>query len=233
MELDTTIHEMNSKRCANCGLMNFATNEQCKRCGTALIESDTTNYGADEANEREGSRSVVKRGLIVSAVVVALLFICYVSLLATSEPISFDQKQVVHRAIKVLEEKGFTREAFLLRDVVNYRATDNWWNAWVGHADAYAATNFPFEVVTLYPDFFKVPIDDVERAMMLLHESYHLRGRGEAAAFGNVWRDKARLGWTQDIYGRTRAWRNVREFTGRYAPELFECGLDGQTDCTQ
>jgi len=221
---------MNSRRCPNCGLMNFAIDGQCKRCGTALDETDAAHLVIEESEQRHFP---LKRLLFTPALILALLFVWYVSLLATSEPISFEQKQVVHRAIKVLEEKGFTGEAFLLENFVSYRATDNWWNRWVGHATAYAATNCPFEVVTLYPDFFNVPIDDVERAMMLLHESYHLRGRGEPAAFGGVWRDKAKLGWTQSVYGGTRAWRNVREFTGRYAPQLFTCGLDAKTDCIQ
>ncbi len=211
--------------------MNFAVDEQCRRCGAAL---DETYVAANENGENAvKSRSRVKRLLFTPALILAVLFVWYVSLLATSDPLSFDQKQTVHRAIKVLEEKGFASEAFLLGNLVSYRANDNWWNKWVGHADAYAATNFPFEVVTLYPDFFNVPVDDVERAMMLLHESYHLRGRGEPAAFGDVWRDKAKLGWTQDVYGQTRAWRNVREFTGRYAPQLFQCGVDAKTDCIQ
>ncbi|MFN2456138.1 MAG: hypothetical protein ABR577_18190 [Pyrinomonadaceae bacterium] len=214
--------------------MNFAADETCKRCGAELGEAQETNaadYGA--MDEGEKSHSVIKRVLVTSSVIVALLFAFYVSLLVTSDPVSFEQKQTIHRAIKVLEEKGFAGEAFVLNNLVNYRATDNWWNRYVGHSDAYAATNFPFEVVTLYPDFFNVPVDDVERAMVLLHESQHLRGKGEQAAFGAVWRDKARLGWTQEKYGSTRAWNNVREFTANYAPELFRCGLDAQTDCAR
>lgn len=224
------MQQTNNRRCPNCGLMNFAVDGQCKRCGTALDETGAVQQVIEESEKR---RLPLKRLLFTPALILIVLFVWYVSLLATSEPISFEQKQVVHRAIKVLEEKGFTGEAFLLENFVSYRATDNWWNSWVGHASAYAATNCPFEVVTLYPDFFNVPIDDVERAMMLLHESYHLRGRGEPAAFGGVWRDKAKLGWTQGVYGQTRAWRNVREFTGRYAPQLFTCGLDAKTDCIQ
>jgi hypothetical protein len=222
--------QINSRRCANCGLLNFAFDEQCKRCGAALSELDRVERAANESNK---NRSIFKRALFTTALILALLFIWYVSLLATSDPISFEQKQTVHRAIKVLEERGFTNEAFVLRNAVSYRATDNWWNRLVGHATAYAATNFPFEVVTLYPDFFNVPVDDVERAMILLHESNHLRGRGEPAAFSNVWREKAQLGWIKETYGQTRIWKNVRNLTMQYAPELFQCGLDASTDCTQ
>lgn len=225
---------MSRRRCANCGLLNFASEEKCKRCGAEMVEAQekkAADYGV--VNDGEKGHSVIKRALVISTVILVLLFVFYISLLTTSEPVSFEQKQTVHRAIRVLEEKGFTSEAFVLNNPVSYRATDNWWNRSVGHSDAYAATNFPFEVVTLYPDFFKFPIDDVERAVVLLHESYHLRGRGEAAAFRNVWRDKARLGWTKEIYGQTRVWKNVRDFTALYAPEMFRCGLDAQTDCAQ
>jgi hypothetical protein len=50
-----------------------------------------------------------------------------------------------------------------VRTVVSYRRTDNWWNQYVGHHAAYAATNFPFGVVTLYPAFFRYAVDDTER----------------------------------------------------------------------
>lgn len=221
---------MNSQRCGNCGLANFAVDSVCRRCGAAL-PSETAAGDARGAGKKK--KGILKRVLVTPAIIFVVLLIWYASLFATSEPISFDQKQTLHRAVKVLEEKGFASEAFLLRNFVSYRVTDNWWNNSVGHADAYAATNFPFEVVTLYPDFFNVPVDDTERAMMLLHESYHLRGGGEPAAFAGVWRNKARLGWTQNVYGQTRAWRNVREFTEHYAPELFRCGIDAKTDCAQ
>ena len=97
----------------------------------------------------------------------------------------------------------------------------------------YAATNFPFEVVTLYPDFFAYAADDTERAVILLHEARHLGGAGEEEALASVWRDKRRLGWTRERYGQTRVWKNVSEFTRRYAPGLFRCGADGQQDCTE
>jgi hypothetical protein len=71
----------------------------------------------------------------------------------------------------------------------------------------------------------------VERAVVLLHEARHLSGAGEEEAFAGVWRDKARLGWTREKYGQTRVWKNVAEFTRRYAPKLFACGPDGQQDC--
>ena len=219
---------MNSLKCANCGLVNFVTDVACKRCGNALTSHDqTTGEAGDE------HRSIGRRVLAISALSGFLLLLCYASLISTSSPITFAQKQTVNQAINVMAQKGFAREAFVLRNVANYRSIDNWWNRWVGHADAYAATNFPFEVVTLYPNFFSVPIDDVERAIILLHEARHLLGSGEPAAFADVWRSKKRLGWTKEAYGHTHVWKNVEEFTIHYAPQLFQCGLEGQSDCIE
>jgi hypothetical protein len=136
-------------------------------------------------------------------------------------------------SINTLEQGGFSRDAFVLRNLVAFRATDNWWNRWVGHREAYAATNFPFEVITLYPEFFNNAVDDTERAAILLHESYHLFGSGEAAALEGTWRDKKRLNWTKDRYSHTKVWRNTRELTVNQVPQLFRCGLENNADCTE
>jgi hypothetical protein len=160
-----------------------------------------------------------------------LILIFYISLLITSDPVPFEQKQLVDNAIEVLNQRGFESETFVLRRLVNYRITDNWWNRWVGHRDAYAATNFPFEILTLYPEFFNDAVDDTERAAILLHECYHLYGSGEAAALEDAWRNKRKLGWTEDQYGHTKVWRNTRELTLAQAPRLFQCGYDAHKDC--
>lgn len=222
---------MNSK-CTQCGLVNFASAEECRRCGAYL----GAGFGADDfedfpdgaVKKRRSFLRKVLSGLALSAFLVAGL---HVSLLATSEAASFDEKRTVYRAVGLVEQAGFAREGFLLRRLANYRTTDSWWNRWLGHADAYASTNFPFEVMTLYPDFFKYPQDDVERAVVLLHEARHLAGDGEEEAFAFVWRNKSRLGWTEELYGETRVWQNVNEFTRKYAPQLFRCGEDGLQDC--
>ena len=222
---------MNSK-CTQCGLVNFAGAEECRRCGAYLGEGfaadDFEGFAEGGGKKRRSFLRKVLSGLVLSAFVLAGL---HVSLLATSDAASFDQKRAVYRAVGLVEQAGFGREAFLLRRLANYRTSDNWWNRWLGHADAYAATNFPFEVLTLYPDYFKYPHDDTERAVILLHEARHLAGDGEEEAFAFVWRNKERLGWTEEHYGETRVWRNVSEFTRKYAPQLFRCGDDGQQDC--
>lgn len=231
---------MSNTKCQSCGLVNFSDALACKRCGAQLdaasggdtVERDAHYEASDEFAETR-PRSLVRRVAAGVGAAFLLLVGFYVSLLATSTPATLDQKQLVKRAVDIIERRGFTRDAFLLRHLAAYRTTDHWWNTYTGHADAYAATNFPFEVVTLYPDFFKAATDDTERAAILLHEARHLSGFGEEKAFAGVWRDKERLGWTQEKYGTTRVWRNVTEFTLRYAPRLFPCGPQSQPDCTQ
>jgi hypothetical protein len=166
-------------------------------------------------------------------VTVTILVSTYLSLLVSSEGLEPEERQVVMSAVDVLEKAGFEREVFLLRHVVNFRSTDNWWNQYVGHQTAYAATNFPFEVVTLYETFFKYPVDNVERAAILLHEAYHLLGEDEESALQRVWIEKQRIGWTSSRYGHSRVWKNTREWTASGVPVLFRCGGDGQSDCLQ
>ena len=228
---------MRNNKCAGCGLVNFAEAPECKRCGSPLGAAPGRGSFAapDPGGEGEpgagGRRGLARRAGAVFAVTFALLVAWHASLLWTSEATTFDEREQVRRAVELIERGGFDREAFLLRRVTNFRTTDNWWNAYVGHAGAYAATNFPFEVVTLYPDFFRYPVDDVERAVILLHEARHLSGAGEEEACATVWRDKARLGWTREKYGETRVWKNVSELSRRHAPKLFDCGPDGLQDC--
>lgn len=138
-------------KCAQCGLVNFAVNETCRRCGAALSAADDV------------------------------------------EP---------QTAVEPVERHGVRRRVLWL-------------------------------IVTLYPAFFEVAVDDTERAAILLHESQHLLGFGEEAALERVWREKQRLGWTADNYVKTRVWRNVREWTGSSVPALFQCGADGHSDCMQ
>src|SRR5215212_8380635 len=212
---------MSNRKCAGCGLVNFASASECKRCGAPLEPAfayagfDATAapyFEAEDAvtpEEGKGRRSLKRRALAVLAVTLTLLVGCHASLLFTSTAATYDERAQVERAVRLIEQGGFTREAFLLRRLTNFRTTDNWLNTYAGHANAYASTNFPFEIMTLYPDFFRYPKDDVERAVILLHEARHLAGAGEEEACASVWRDKARLGWTRERYGETRVWQNV------------------------
>ncbi|HEX8190456.1 MAG TPA: Ran-binding zinc finger domain-containing protein [Pyrinomonadaceae bacterium] len=235
---------MNNRKCPGCGLVNFPSASECRRCDAPLEPACARaafgptaarvfeSGGADVSGEgKRRPRRLLRRVLAVLAVCCALLAGWRASLLYTSTAATYDERAQVGRAVELIERGGFTREAFLLRRLTNFRTTDNWLNAYAGHANAYASANFPFEIVTLYPDFFRYPADDVERAVILLHEARHLAGADEEGACATVWRDKARLGWTRERYGRTRVWHNVTELSRRHAPKLFECGEDGMQDC--
>jgi hypothetical protein len=179
------------------------------------------------------SRGFVRSLLVITGATLTIVFLAFISLLATSDGLTADQQRLVTEAITVVEHGGFEREARMLRHVVFYRSSDNWWNAHVGHQNAYAATNFPFAVVTLYPAFFKYPVDATERAAILLHESHHVFGADERTALQRVWLDKRRLGWTAQQYSRTRVWRNTKEWTTGAIPVLFQCGDDQRSDCVE
>src|SRR5207247_6512675 len=117
------------------------------------------------------------------------------SLLISSDGLQPDQRDKVEKAIVLVQQQGFGREAFVLKHLAAFRTTDNWLNAYFGHRDAYAAANFPFEVVTLYSDFFELPIDDRERAAVLLHVPRHLLGDNEDAALLFALQNKNGLAW--------------------------------------
>lgn len=221
---------MDRNKCGQCGLVNFLDSQTCRRCGQLLLPAGS----ADPLPPRvRRERGFGRRLLWIAGATSTLFLLCFLSLLATSEGLDSEQQRTVERATAILEQAGFSREALVLRNLVNYRSTDSWWNRYVGHANAYAATNFPFEIVTLYPAFFKFAIDDTERAAILLHECYHLMGAGEEAALRGVWLEKQRLGWTADQYRQTRVWKNTREWTAGTVPVLFKCGTDGESDCLE
>src|SRR5438128_7104073 len=220
---------MTRNKCAQCGLVNSAADEHCRRCGSVLSRAETPGVGVEAAPQKK--RSLLRRLIWILSTTILLLLVAYMSLLLTSEELAYERRETVKQALAVLEQKGFAKQAFVLNHLVMYRDTDNWWNRYVGHHDAYAATNFPFEVVTLYPEFFALPVDDRERAAVLLHEARHLMGDGEDAALQTTWKNKQRLGWTSDKYNRTRVWDATEDLTKARFPYMFQCGADGQSDC--
>jgi hypothetical protein len=181
------------------------------------------------------SRTGTTLGLIASCAFAGALalFAFYLSLVATSVPLDAAQQQRVQTAIKLLEQKGFSRETFLLRHMVVYRRGDNWLNSLTNRDSAYAATNFPFQIITIYPDFYDKAADDTERAMILLHEAQHLQGKDEPATYAYVWRHREQLGWTQLDHGTTPSYVTISELTRTYAPELFTCRDRVWSDCTE
>jgi hypothetical protein len=219
------------KTCPNCKLVNFATAKNCLRCQCSLVETQTFE-ASEEKNKRSVSNIPVRAGGLLVAVLIAL-FGFYMTLIVSAERLEYEQQKTIERSVLILEEKGFSKEVFLLRYLTAYRATDNWLNASTREENAYAATNFPFEIMTVYPDFFTFPKDDTERAAILLHEAQHLKGGDEKAAYAFVWKNRQTLGWTKENYGDSVIWRHVRKQTREVAPELFVCETNEYADCTE
>jgi hypothetical protein len=206
------------KECSKCGAIIPPARRECTRCN-----AKSTSVGA----------TIARRAAICAVVCVIVLLGFYISLISSADKLSAEQMRSVERSIAILRDAGFTNEAFLLSRLTAFRSNDNWLNASVVKENAYAATNFPFEIVTLYPDFFTMPQDDIERAVILLHEAKHLQGEDEAVAYSFVWKSRYRLGWTRDKYANSIVWQNVRRQTKEYHPELFTCTEFHYNDCTE
>lgn len=222
-------------KCSNCNVINFANAEKCVRCKTVLESAAIKiNQKISSCKPSQSlSAKIARRAIICLAVCLATVTAFYLSLIFTAAPLAYEEKQTVKRAVSMLESKGFDREVFFLNNLAVLRADDNWLNASTLNESAYAATNFPFEVITIYPGFFTIPQDDTERAMVLLHEAQHLKGADEKEAYEFVWRSRKQLGWTKDKYGNSIVWRNVRKQTREYAPDLFICDFNEYGDCTE
>jgi hypothetical protein len=195
--------------------------------------NDRMTSGQISTSGTPGRRTILQRiksNALMAAFAIAFF---YFSLLATSLPLEHHQRETVDRAIAILEQKGFEREAFLLRHTVSYRSSDHWLNRFVFSENAYAATNFPVQIITIYPDFYNKAEDDTERAMILLHESRHLMGEGEHEAYAYVWQNRQRLGWTILTHGTTPTYVTIEEITRENAPELFTCSDKLWNDCTE
>ena len=219
------------KRCPNCQLVNYPYSVECARCQFGLIEVATTV--AVGTNGSALKLTFFRRALICAGVCCAALLGFYLSLIFTSDSLKYNEKQQIQSAVSLLAEKGFDREVFLLRYLTAFRANDNWLNASTKFENAYAATNFPFEIVTVYPEFFTYPADDTERAAILLHEAQHLKGADEKEAYEFVWRSRKKLGWTKETHGNSAVWRNIRRQTQENAPHLFVCDWNEARDCTE
>jgi len=217
-----------NKKCDQCDLINHLSAWICVRCGAALGESE--NISSKRGFLKSG---LVKRALVCVAVLFGVVFAFYFSLVLSADSLRPPERALVSSAITHLEQTGFNDEAFLLKHLTVFRANDNWLNASVEKENAYAATNFPFEIVTLYPDFFTYPADDIERAAILLHEAKHLQGKDEREAYEFVWKNRKRLGWTAEAYRRSVIWREIRKLTKEYSPVLFVCDFNEFGDCTE
>jgi hypothetical protein len=215
------------KKCPKCRLVNFSTARTCARCGSRVSEIENIPSIRTFLNS-----PVAKRMKVFLFACVFALSGFYISLILSAKGLHYEEKKTVEGAIRVLEEKGFSDEVFLLKHFTVFRRDDNWLNASIEKENAYAATNFPFEIMTLYADFFLYPKDDIERASILLHEAKHLQGKGEKEAYEFVWKNRNRLGWTKEKYRDSIVWDNVRRQTRDHSPNLFVCEFKEFNDCT-
>ncbi len=216
------------KKCPNCELVNFPTADVCPRCNHELMPIIT------ESSENVSLQSkILKRACILIVVCVFTILAFYLSLIFSAQRLTNDERQTVESGIAILEAKGFSDEVFLLRYVTAFRSNDHWLNASIEKENAYAATNFPFEIMVLYPEFFTVPIDDTERAAILLHEAKHLQGADEPEAYEFVWKNRRKLGWIKETHCFSLIWTNVRKTTREVAPHLFVCETSEYADCTE
>ena len=216
-----------NKKCPNCQLVNFAAAPVCARCGFELAG----NF--DQIEVSAAKPNFLRRAVVCAAVLLFVFVGFYASLVFSAKPLGYENRKSIETAIALLEQKGFTDEVFWLKNVTVYRANDNWLNASVEKENAYAATNFPFEIMTVYPDFFTFSTDDTERAAILLHEAQHLKGADEKKAYEFVWKNRAKLGWTRETYAKSVIWQNVRKQTKEYSPNIFICELNDFGDCTE
>ncbi len=219
-----------NKKCTNCNLTNFADAEACARCKSLLGEARSI---LPAKSEHSLSKIILRRAVICVTTLLFVIFGFYISMYFSAKPLTSDQGAIVGSAIEVIKKGGFDREAFYLENLTAFRSTDNWLNSLTTKENAYAATNFPFEIMTIYPDFFNFTEDDVERAAILLHEAIHLQGGDEKEAYEFVWKNRAKIGWTEDRYKNSVLWKNVRKQTREYAPDLFICDFNEFGDCTK
>src|SRR6266550_9498104 len=127
-----------------------------RRCGAALADDESAEpiQANAEVGTPEKKRGFFRRVTWVLGATSIILVIWYASLLMSSDGLQAGERQKVEAAIALLQQYEFSRETLVLKHLTMFRRTDNWWNKYIGHRDAYAATNFPFEIVTLYPEFF-------------------------------------------------------------------------------
>ncbi len=176
-------------------------------------------------------RSIIRRSAICLLICLATIAAFYLSLLFSARFLTPEEASRVDTAIDILDRAGFEREVYYLRNFAFFRGNDNWLNSLVPKENAYAATNYPFEILTVYPDFFVYTKDDTERAAILLHEARHLQGFDEQDAYEFVWKNKAKIGWTRKNYGDSVVWKNVRKQTIEIAPGMFICEFNEMGDC--
>lgn len=177
--------------------------------------------------------SILQQTATHAAAAILAVIAFYLSLISTSLPPTPAERQQIDQAIQLLADRGFADEVFVLKGTTTFRGTDHWLNSFIEKENAYASTNFPFQIVTLYPDFYSKAVDKTERAMILLHEARHLMGENENQAYAYVWRNRKVLGWTMRSHGTTESYVTIEQQTREAAPEIFNCPEKPWEDCTE
>ena len=199
-------------KCQNCRLVNYPDVPVCVRCGAEIRETENIK-------PKPGFlKTAILRRAIICVAVLAIARGVLPSLIGSADPLKPDERKIVEAAIGLLEKRGFGPAVFYLKHLAVFRANDNWLNASVTKENAYAATNFPFEIVTVYPDFFVYPADPTEQAAILLHKSCHLAGKDKRRPRSRMekplppWLDDGPVRQFARLEGRQEA--NPRIFTG-------------------
>ncbi len=96
------------KRCPKCQMVNFSHSKECVRCRGCLIEVSTLPDGG--AKRFHPKSKILRRAVVCITVCLFTLLGFYLSLLFTSKSLGYDEKKVVANAVKLLDEKGFSKE---------------------------------------------------------------------------------------------------------------------------
>src|SRR5690242_79719 len=91
--------------------------------------------------------AILQQAATHAAAAVLAVIAFYLSLVSTSLPPTQNEKQQIDRAVQLLADRGFPEEVFLLKGTTTFRGTDHWLNSFVPKENAYASTNFPFQIV--------------------------------------------------------------------------------------
>src|SRR6185295_18978529 len=115
-------------KCSECGLVNTAADEICRRCGAPVTSAETPQQITEPVSEPEDQpkkRGFLKRLTWILGATLIALIAWYISLVLTSDALQPEQKQKVESAIAILQQQGFAREAFVLKYLTTFRSSDN------------------------------------------------------------------------------------------------------------
>src|SRR5687767_1617975 len=104
------------KKCPGCKLVNYPSAADCARCGAVLPRP-----GDGEGNVGAGSK-LFRRAMTCAVIAVAAVAGFYISMVFSAKGMNYEQKKTLAASIEILEAKGFTDEAFLLRSLAVFRS---------------------------------------------------------------------------------------------------------------